>query len=72
MYIFFQRKTTRGEGIPVKRGPDDGGWRMADGGQKNADDRMRLKKCGWKNADDKMWMVKWKNTDGQLSITLCR
>jgi len=29
---------------------------MADGGWKNEDGKMRMKKCGWKNADDKMRM----------------
>jgi len=32
--------------VSVNGGPD-GGW-------KNADDKMRMKKCRWKNADGKM------------------
>ena len=35
------------------------GWRrMADGGWRMADDKMRIVKCGWKNADNKMQMTK--------------
>ena len=55
------------EGVSVKCGPDDGGWRMADR-------KMRMIKCGWKIADDKMRMIKcgWKNADEKLPMTLCR
>ena len=40
-------------GVSVKCGPDGGGWRMADSGMKNADDKMRMIKCGWKILGDK-------------------
>ena len=45
------------------------GWRMADGGWKNADDEMRMEKCGWK-ADGKMRMTKsrWKITNDNIPI----
>ena len=57
------------------------GWRrMADGGWRMADRKMRMGKCGWKNADDKMRMIKcgWKNADDKMGMklkfpmTLCR
>ena len=31
--------------VSVNCGPDGGGWRMADGGWKNADDKMLMTKC---------------------------
>ena len=40
-----QERKVKPEGVSVKYGPDGGGWRMADGGQKNADDKMQMTKC---------------------------
>ena len=50
------------------------GWRrMADGGWRMADRKMRMIKCGWKIADDKMRMEKcgWQNADDKMRMTKC-